>query len=206
MAFYSACGYHECDRVSLSLPVFKGFQDKAVSVLASLENNLAKQLANRLSFAPQHRPRGGDSNTTAVGAGSDDNSADNKSTPAGMNVPAVWMRKRLLDFLPSVCLDSSVCDRQIRDGVLAFVRESAGAQSSISGGKQFWRAFVHEVPWQQQVGPACGLAAIRMCCDASERVRERDGCADGRQDTQRRRTTQDALLRIAVEGGMWGRC
>jgi GNAT superfamily N-acetyltransferase len=64
----------------------------------------------------------------------------------------IWMRKRLVESVASV----SVSMEQRIDDVKA----------AISNGPDLrWELFMQQVPWQQQVGPSCGLAALRMLRD-----------------------------------------
>jgi hypothetical protein len=71
----------------------------------------------------------------------DDNQAD------------VWLRKRLIESIVSRHIPLEERLIEIRDKI-------AGHTPVIQ-----WFYTLQEVPWQQQVGPSCGLAALRMVRD-----------------------------------------
>jgi len=67
----------------------------------------------------------------------------------------VWLRKRLVE-----CVASKIVPLQQRlDEIRAATQVSSGHYCYA------WEYFLIQIPWQQQVGPSCGLAALRMLRD-----------------------------------------
>lgn len=64
----------------------------------------------------------------------------------------VWLRKRLVESVASVKVPLG----QRREEILAAIQNYH---------PQAWEYCLQHVPWQQQVGPSCGLAALRMLRD-----------------------------------------
>jgi predicted N-acetyltransferase YhbS len=65
----------------------------------------------------------------------------------------VWMRKRLVEFVGSQIV-------QLEDRL-----EEVRAFAKIQGGGLSWEYLLNNIPCQQQIGPSCGLAALRMLRD-----------------------------------------
>lgn len=86
----------------------------------------------------------------------------------------VWLRKRLVDHVESI----RICEQDRRNEIEHFVL-STNTSSIISNDKSTNTIVVEEnnldysyqyrwiphVPWQMQIGPSCGLTAIRMIRD-----------------------------------------
>jgi predicted N-acetyltransferase YhbS len=65
----------------------------------------------------------------------------------------VWMRKRLVEFVGS---QSIQLEKRLEE-----IRKAAEKYESDF----FWEYLLNNIPWQQQIGPSCGLAALRMLRD-----------------------------------------
>lgn len=111
----------------------------------------------------------------------------------------VWLRKRLVEELPSRSVSMDVLTEQMRSAVVG----AAAVPGSTSA--TAWRYQVVLVPWQRQIGPSCGLAALRMARDhfvnAFGGVDVMGGGGDGSGDTPQ----MPSLLREAQERGYGGR-
>lgn len=68
----------------------------------------------------------------------------------------VWLRKRLIEETEAEALP--------RDAHLDNVRATITVSSGPT--EQSWFYCLRDIPWQRQVGPSCGLAALRMVRDA----------------------------------------
>jgi len=115
----------------------------------------------------------------------------------------VWLRKRLVDHVES----SNHISKQDRvDQMKKFIVNHNNipfATTCITTKWYYqWNA---DVPWQQQIGPSCGLTAIRMVRDfycwpeQSRRRNEDDDNIDDEQ--QRQQQDQSSLLFVAQERG-----
>jgi N-acetylglutamate synthase-like GNAT family acetyltransferase len=65
----------------------------------------------------------------------------------------VWLQKRLVESVASIII-SLECRRK---ELMATIRQYP---SYI-----YWEYHLQSIPWQQQIGPSCGLTALRMICD-----------------------------------------
>lgn len=65
----------------------------------------------------------------------------------------IWLRKRLVEHVSSI--------------IISFESRIDELYAAIQPLTQYvrWEYFLHSIPWQQQLGPSCGLAALRMLRD-----------------------------------------
>ena len=72
-------------------------------------------------------------------------------TPDDVTENDVWLRKRLVEYVASIAIPLE--NR---------MKELHAAIHQYPPNKNRWEFCLHNVPWQQQIGPSCGLAALRM--------------------------------------------
>jgi predicted GNAT family acetyltransferase len=168
IGFYEALGYAECHRVSLHRDCLKALAPEQVS---GLESALLKRCG------------------AAKGAGSAAAAKDRRSETillppedGGSNNQDVWMRKRLVEALEPVRVPAESRVEEARQ----YVREHCAA----SGVPLTWEYFLVPLPLHPQVGPSCGLAAIRM-------VRDHYNIPVATDDGD-----STSLLQLAQRGGM----
>jgi Acetyltransferase (GNAT) family len=167
IGFYKALGYAECHRVSLHRDCLKALAPEQVS---GLESALLKRFG------------------AAKGAGSAAAAKDHRSETIllppedGGNNQDVWMRKRLVEALEPVRVPAESRVEEARQ----YVREHCAA----SGVPLTWEYFLVPLPHHPQVGPSCGLAAIRM-------VRDHYNIPVATDDGD-----STSLLQLAQRGGM----
>jgi len=197
IGFYEKLDYHKCDRVSLSLPVFNRLgrestpesihastssnqggsasvnheekkdggpemdEDRGSSILECLEKNLASKLARALSLRHVATPvaSADDSNVRAIPP------PPNKEDHRTEEVQNVWMRKRLKDFVASEPLQEAA---EFIKSVYDAVRNSTDARDGLKNPHLRLAVAATQVPWQQQIGPTCGLTALRMVSEFME--------------------------------------
>eukprot|EP00659_Diplonema_papillatum_P014722 gene14722-22519_t len=125
--FYRKCGYLPCDRVNLDKPALRHLNEEAVSALeAMLQSRVAKiEKAQQNGFYEDNPQQG---------------------------VDVVWMRKRLVESLPSVARTDEAIETMVHSVV---------SQNRFPS----FTYFIHNVPSQRQIGPSCGLTALRMAHD-----------------------------------------
>jgi predicted N-acetyltransferase YhbS len=70
---------------------------------------------------------------------------------------SVWMRKRLIDTQPMCRLSR----QEVEDSVRTKLADYRGSDESVDKHAKCIFSCL-DIPWQQQVGPSCGLAALRM--------------------------------------------
>ena len=167
--FYLACGYTECEKVSLLKPALASLGSAAVNKLEAL---FAKKASSQ---------EGG-----GGGGGGDE---------AEVRADSTWFRKRLLEQVASRPLSHAELLDGVRDALRAAdadgadgptiaddglstaaaptnVAEGDGAPANAAAaGRQAkasgeWALHVTAVRWERQVGPCCGLAALRMARSA----------------------------------------
>jgi N-acetylglutamate synthase-like GNAT family acetyltransferase len=66
----------------------------------------------------------------------------------------VWLRKRLVENVASMTIPMESRIEEIRVAIHQF-----------SPNMYCWKYYLSNIPWQQQIGPSCGLAALRMLRD-----------------------------------------
>ena len=69
-----------------------------------------------------------------------------------------WMRKRLLESVGCVALDAA----ELRDGVRAELSARRRAAAATEAPAAWALSVPAAVSWERQVGPCCGIAALRM--------------------------------------------
>ena len=159
------CNYRQCQRVSMIRDCLKIITSQQAS---SLEDSLLKKRLKQVSLLSnshqeqQHPSKllstqsstetillppptrtGGDNveHGSSNGLQSSDNDSD------------VWLCKRLVEFVPSFRLPTHVRIKQIQHFI----------KNTHCGSKVLAYFYIQSsVPWESQIGPSCGLAALRM--------------------------------------------
>ena len=159
------CNYHQCQRVSMIRDCLKiiTFQQassleesllkKRLKQMSLLSNShqeqqhpskmLSTQSSTETILLPPPTRSGGDNAERGSGVGlqSSDNDSD------------VWLCKRLVEFVPSFRLPMQVRIKQIQQFI----------KNTHYGSKVLGYFYIQpSVPWESQIGPSCGLAALRM--------------------------------------------
>jgi hypothetical protein len=142
IGFYEKIGYQKCERVSLKRACLKKLASNEVE---SLEALLLKRHAkiNRNSTSlkastKQQRPK----ETILLPPNDDENS----------ELEDVWLRKRLVEHVGSIHVP---LETRLEEMKIAF-------GSHPKSDELDWCYRVLLLPWQAQIGPSCGLAALRM--------------------------------------------
>jgi hypothetical protein len=177
IGFYNNIGYSECQRVSLKRACLKRLEAAEVQ---SLENILLKRQSSRTTKSSN-----------------DDGSTKNKIMPKKETIllppddnddddmPDVWLRKRLVEHVGSIHVPL--------EERLAELNEVIAKQQPPNNNDTAWYYRLSSLPWQAQIGPSCGLAALRM-------VREYFLSDDDREEQQH----LPSLLGEAQERGYTG--
>ncbi len=133
--FYQKVGYQECKRVSLKR-----------ACLTSLDATQVESLEAILSRKSQQQQHGGKKKQreTILLPPTNDDEDDHTQD--------VWLRKRLVEQVGSIRVPLSEHIDDIKRTIMVHpLRENLD-----------WRYFLLPLPWQAQIGPSCGLAALRM--------------------------------------------
>jgi GNAT superfamily N-acetyltransferase len=77
----------------------------------------------------------------------------------------VWLRKRLVELVPSLTVPLQSRIDELNAAIQQFSQYHR------------WEYYFHSIPWRQQLGPSCGLAALRMLRDFYCHVDPNDGKA-----------------------------
>ena len=147
--FYQTIGYQECQRVSLKRACLKVLDASQVEHLeASLfrKIELQQQKGRDHSF-PGKKCKGASAETILLQPSCDGEDKDAKD---------VWLRKRLVEHVASIYVSES----QRLEEVTAVVSKHSASKSVDA--ILSWGYFLLSLPWQGQIGPSCGLAALRM--------------------------------------------
>ena len=140
--FYASCGYRECERVSLLRPSLSRLGSAAVSKLEAL-------MANRHAAATAEAREDGNGGGGGGGGGGG-------AIEAVAREDSTWMRRRLLELGASPAVT--------RDAMLASISGALRGYSVAPG--RGWAVRLVDVTLERQVGPCCGLAALRMARSA----------------------------------------
>ena len=159
-----------CEKVSLHKPCLNALEEHQ---LTGLEKMLAAQLlraqgniaAASASVASGAAAAAASAEDVASNKGAGVDNASTSSNTAATDTFAedvagaadVWLRKRLVESVGSVMPSKEEQEAQLQEALA-----SMGVSPSE---QQQWRWTVQPVPWQRQIGPSCGLAALRMVRD-----------------------------------------
>ncbi|GKZ01284.1 hypothetical protein MPSEU_001079400 [Mayamaea pseudoterrestris] len=149
--FYTKCGYKPTHRVSLHRPCLKRLECSQVSRIESL-------LASRMAVM-QHGSSSCDESTKRQAATAEtvllppDEMVDGGASV----IEDVWLRKRLVECLPLTIVSLKHRLQELQACTIKYPEYAS------------WKYYIrHDVPWTQQVGPSCGLAALRMVHGAAQ--------------------------------------
>ena len=139
--FYRKIGYRECQRVSLKRACLKALKDSQVETLEAVLFRKTQQQHHQTHHQKQGPPKNQRETVLLppTSAGDDD------------TAPDIWLRKRLVEHVGSRQLPLSERLVELKEFIANHDVET-----------MCWRYFLLSVPWQAQVGPSCGLAALRM--------------------------------------------
>jgi GNAT superfamily N-acetyltransferase len=141
--FYKKLGYAETGRVSLHRACLKSLQVEQVS---QLELMLSRQLQNRAGSSILVRAY-----ETALLPPSDGMAQHEKD---------VWLRKRLVESVVSIDLPLRQRLTEMEEAISKYSETDTKLPKDCQ-----WQYRLVRIPSQQQVGPSCGLAALRMLRD-----------------------------------------
>lgn len=198
--FYEKVGYSACERLAESVSVFRSMNTGSVSKLENLFIKKAAVLIGNASFGESVSVDGdGDgsqlNNERAEGK-EEQQEADH--TQKSISLPTVYMRKRIKDTLPlediplsewqqfivdslspSVCIDSIVAKNNS-----ANISPTSNLTASLNSRQQLQppqqqqqekslllTVHVNPIPWSRQIGPSCGIQALRMAASGCKRLR-----------------------------------
>lgn len=179
--FYTQhCGYRQCNRVSLRRQCLRSLE---VHQVQNLEAVLMQQRQKRLQqlggnvhhkdetdSGQQQHPRvcqDGSLISHAIGHGRPmkkletillppDNNSNNDGSTGQVQNDDVWLRKRLVENVRSVLISSEDRWKEIENFVATM------SPTLIPASCQWYYRWNPTVPWQSQIGPSCGLVALRM--------------------------------------------
>jgi hypothetical protein len=146
--FYEKIGYGRTQRVSLYRPCLKQLQVEEVS---SLEQMLRKRASIISPENNNNKKNKSKATKETIMLPPDDNEHDK-------NLPDVWLRKRLVESVGSKSIGLSTRMKEMKE----FIQETSNTSSEEA---VCWRYILQSMPWQAQIGPSCGLSALRMVRD-----------------------------------------
>lgn len=180
--FYHKLGYQECERVSLHRECLKGLESQQVS---QLENLLMKKTTAPTTNGTPNRSMVPQSETILLPPPSMGGNTQEKD---------VWLRKRLIEAVSSIRITDAERLTEIREKLRELHTDSSSIDHFINCQ---WLYRLVPVPWQQQVGPSCGLAALRMLyehyhfCPGHNHAADSIPCPSLLKHTQERGYTND---------------
>ncbi|KAL7562304.1 hypothetical protein ACA910_014521 [Epithemia clementina (nom. ined.)] len=149
--FYQKIGYVPCQRVSLKRECLKSLKTDQVQSLETMIVRKSQKCANKSSIKSTSF-----NETILLTPSSNADDADSSST-----ADDVWLRKRLVEEVGSVVVDIDTRIEELREFIQT-IPPNAKQPSWILNAKICWFYHLCQVPWQAQIGPSCGLAALRM--------------------------------------------
>ena len=190
IGFYEKIGYAECQRVSLKRACLKKLESEEVESLEALlmkrQSKINMDGNDTSTKKKQNVPSGaiGKKKETILLPPDDD----------GNDAPDVWMKKRLVEQVGSIYvpMDERIAELEsyLEDNALA-------GQTSCKSNGSTWYHRIVSVPWQAQIGPSCGLAALRMVREylmVSEKGDDHEKLPSLLQEAQERGFTQDGEI------------
>mmetsp|Transcript_33238 Transcript_33238/g.80354 ORF Transcript_33238/g.80354 Transcript_33238/m.80354 type:complete len:537 (-) Transcript_33238:910-2520(-) len=194
IGFYEKIGYAECQRVSLKRACLKKLVTEQVESLEALlvkrrsKINMASNKTGSGTRKNDSLPTVGKKKETILLPPDDDNGNN--------DLPDVWMKKRLVEQVGSihVPMDQRISElEEVANEVLA---TNNGQNSSNS-----WYYRIVSIPWQAQIGPSCGLAALRMVREYFMASEKMSGDGEEEQEDQLPSLLQEAQERGFTQDG-----
>lgn len=166
--FYLACGYSECEKVNLLRPSLVALGSAAVGKLEAL-------MAQKMRAAANGNEEDGAGAASGGAASADE---------ACVRADSTWFRKRLLELsAASQPLSLEELEASVRHALPSCAAHvSSGREHSALRGQHAavdgvttdergapsrdWEVRLAPATWERQVGPCCGLAALRMARSA----------------------------------------
>lgn len=139
IGFYEKIGYQQCERVSLKRPCLKKLASNEVESLEALLLKRQSKISQNDKNNKQQRTK----ETILLPPDDDDNNDDVKD---------VWLRKRLVEHVGSTHVPF---EERLEEMKVAFDDHPKSDELQ-------WCYHLINIPWQAQIGPSCGLAALRM--------------------------------------------
>lgn len=165
--FYKALGYQKCQRLSLKRDCLKSLNVVQIENLEGLLRRRANTTISTTAFLSERQATANEgslkpvkSETILLPPSDDTNEA----------FADVWLRKRLVEQVAS--LNVPLHDRLVEiQNYVASTRHFANVAATTSSdsclsttecSRIFWRYHFISLTWQAQIGPSCGLTALRM--------------------------------------------
>jgi hypothetical protein len=133
--FYKKIGYQESQRVSLKRSCLKILEANQVQTLEALLLKKSKKACTTNKKQPS-KPK----ETILLPPGDDDDT----------DLEDVWLRKRLVEHVGSIHVPLEERLEELKEAI------------SSHPSRRDWYYRLLSLPWQAQIGPSCGLAALRM--------------------------------------------
>jgi hypothetical protein len=165
VGFYRFLGYMMCERVSLHRACLQSLERDQV-------DGLERMLSLRIGRGPPDKSHVAGSGTTASASKAAVTPADFAEDTATDD--DVWLKKRLVESVESHLATIDQLIAEMEGSVDAtFLRIASEAEKGSSEESvRFLEYRILQMPWQRQIGPSCGLAALRMVRDYFEQRKE----------------------------------
>ena len=219
--FYRRLGYMPCEKVSLHRACLQTLERKQ---LDGLERMLSLRLGSLMRPPPSAAAAASASAATSAigGRPGGDSAKPPLAEPPSHNFSEhvagegdVWLKKRLVESVGSQPVPRDRLVAEMTDAAVVASRAvkrlsrngPAGEEDGEgSSGAVQWEYVAVAVPWQKQIGPSCGLAALRMVRDYFVDAHSRDddiGGASGQAHAASTATAhkQPSLLQAARDAG-----
>lgn len=215
MPFYERNGYkHSRNRLSLQRPCLKVLTPTSVQSLEAIFQRRQKHVQTGLAAESSGNTRKKletvtllSSSSVLPGAKMDESIGQDRCQdhcPQLIKEEDVWLRKRLVDHVESI----QISERDRMDELEHFATSVNTPNMTSKNWNPKIKYFCRwnpKVPWQMQIGPSCGLTAIRMVKDfyydaiteGHERKLQQEETSNGSSllaDAQERGYTQDGEI------------
>ena len=135
--FYKKIGYQESQRVALKRPCLKILEANQVESLEALLMKKSRQACVSNKKQSFNKPK----ETILLPPGDGDDT----------DLEDVWLRKRLVEHVGSIRVPLKERLKELKEII-----------SNHPTPCRNWHYRITSLPWQAQIGPSCGLAALRM--------------------------------------------
>ena len=207
------CGYHLCQRTSMKRTCLKSLHAIQVSSLESLLVQRRQQQQQQQSHfhtsQTQQQPQYDPSTETIMLPPDDDDDGNNNSKKKNKD-DDVWLCKRLVEQVPPIQLPVGPRTEQLKQSAIDVVHYINKDDDKFNDTSQHARLpsiikvyyyWINNVPWEQQIGPSCGLASIRMV-QGYFTTKHKNDVEIPTQENSIQTTCSDQVATAVTTGGM----
>ena len=187
VSFYESCGYVKCSPLRVVSSAASKLDAKGLSALETMlkMRKSPPVLSKQKSSLPSSTPLSTALSTTATLELSEEDTGDGVDS-----ITCTWLSKRVVEHFPTYLMERSVVSADVRTQL---TRQLSPSLSSSGGAALL--VLLLDVPNEQQIGPCCGLSAMRCVSEYWRRQRQSsEENAAEKMETERGKNMLDSML------------